>query len=208
MKRMIGIIIISLLILTSGLSAGTETAAVSNGKFALSIGAGMRAISEDMAKNVYGNNNLAYSIDLSYSVSKSLDIFLHTDYMDLKGDTTFTGEAATLSIVPLELGVRVRVAGKRFVPFAGLGAGYYMIKDEIAINSDTYTFEKNQVGFFIEAGIRFYVTRAIFVHAGGKYIFLNVKPDESTSSDATGILYYDERNLGGFMFGAGMGIRF
>lgn len=208
MKALLGILIITLMTLTPNLAA-TETAPTYGSKnFSLSIGAGMRSINEDIAESLYGKNNLAYSLDLAYGVADFVEIFLHTDLFQVDGETTFTNENTSLSIAPIEAGMRLRLSGHRLEPTLGFGAGYYMIKDEIDIANETYTFKKNQVGFFIDGGLRLYVTRSLFVFAQGRFTFLKVKPETATDEDDTGIIYYPERDLGGFLISAGLGIRF
>jgi len=208
MKSLIAILVTGLCILTPGLAAEQAAPVFGDGHFSLSVGAGMRSLNEDSADSLYGSNNLAYSLDLAYGLSKNIDIFLHTDYFTVNGETSLTNEATSLGIIPLEVGVRLRLSGRRFVPQVGFGAGYYMITDEMEVEGQTFTFEKNQVGFFAEAGLRVYVTRKLFVFAQGRFIFLNVKPDASSSEDAGGIIYYTERDLGGFYLCGGLGIRF
>ncbi|MDY0296200.1 MAG: outer membrane beta-barrel protein [Acidobacteriota bacterium] len=208
MKAILGILIISLTALTPGLAAAETAPVFGDGDFSLAVGAGMRSLTEDIAESLYGKNNLVYSLDLAYALGKSLDIFVHTDYLQVDGETTFTKENTSLSIIPIEAGLRLRLSGRRLEPQIGFGAGYYMIKDEIEIASETFTLEKNQVGFFIEGGLRVYVTRALFVFAQGRMTFLKFKPDQSTDEDDTGIIYYNERDLGGFAILGGLGIRF
>lgn len=208
MKALLGILIITLMTLTPGLAANETATAFGAGNFSLAVGAGMRSINEDIADSLYGKNNLAYSLELAYSVADFVDIFVHTDYLKVNGETTFTGESTSLSIVPIEAGMRLRLSGHRLEPNLGFGAGYYMIKDEIDIAGETFTFKKNQVGFFIDGGLRLYVTHSLFVFAQGRFTFLKVKPETATDEDDTGIIYYPERDLGGFLIATGLGIRF
>lgn len=208
MKSLIGILIIGLSIMAPGLAAEENAPVFGDGHFSLSVGAGMRSLNEDSADSLYGKNNLAYSFDLAYGLSKYMDVFIHTDYFKVDGETSLTNEATSLRIIPLEIGLRLRLSGSRFVPQVGFGAGYYMVTDNMEVEGQTFTFEKNQVGFFIEGGLRVYVTGKLFVFAQGRFIFLKVKPDESSSEDATGVIYYTERDLGGFFLSAGLGIRF
>ncbi|HDP95283.1 MAG TPA: hypothetical protein ENN40_07980 [Candidatus Aminicenantes bacterium] len=208
MKPLLGILITTLMTLTPGMAADEAAPGFGDGDFSLALGAGMRSINEDIAESLYGKNNLVYSLDLAYSAADFVDIFIHTDFFKVNGETTFTGESTSLSIVPIEAGMRLRLSGHRLEPNLGFGAGYYMIKDEIDIAGETFTFKKNQVGFFIDGGLRLYVTRTLFVFAQGRFTFLKVKPEDSTDEDETGIIYYPERDLGGFLVSAGLGIRF
>jgi len=208
MKHLLGVLIIGLLALTPGLNATENGTTFGDGDFSLCIGAGMRSINEDIAESLYGKNNLAYSLDLAYGLGNFVDIFVHTDLFKVTGKTTLTEEATSLRIVPVEAGMRVRLSGHRMEPHFGFGAGYYMVTDEIDINAQTFTFKKNQVGFFLEGGLRFYVTRGLFAFAQGRFTFLKISPDEAVSEDGSGIIYYPERDLGGFYICGGLGYRF
>jgi opacity protein-like surface antigen len=177
------------------------------GRFSVTLGAGIKNISEDIYETVFGKNNLIYGIDLAYRVTSLLEIFLHSDYFSTNGESTFTKEDTRLTIFPLELGARIIGGKKNFKPYGGLGAGLYQYKDEMDIEGTTYQIKDNPFGFFIEAGLRYYFSQKFFLNVQGKYLFLKVQPD---SPQLTGpdVLYVEERTLGGFNLLAGLGITF
>lgn len=162
--------------------------------FSLTVGAGTRLFTEKEFKDSYDTTPLTYNIDLAWRCWNSVEIFVHTDYLKVDGLTSFTAEKTTLTIIPVELGLRYNVAMKksqnqRIYPYLGGGAGYYMVKEETFFG----TTDQKRVGFFIEGGIKFYFAGAIFLDGKVKNIFL-------TSENDT--------NLGGMAIMGGLGISF
>jgi len=161
--------------------------------FSLTLGAGIRNIGEkDLAEEIYGTGNMSYYIDLGYNVSPALQIFLHTDYFSVKGELTFTKEETTLTLTPIELGARYFLGKKRFFPYVGLGAGYYMYKEENVIG----TIDGKGFGFFGEAGFKVEITGPIFIDLKLKNVFLKV-------DGANGQI-----DLGGLSYMGGIGLAF
>lgn len=178
------------------------------GKFSITVSAGIRSISEQMYERVFGKNNIAYGLDLSYRLGNSVSIFMHTDYLSVNGETTLTKEAAKLTIMPIEAGMRFYLAKGKFVPYIGFGAGYYDVKEEVSIGNETNTFSAKEVGFFGEGGLKFYFTNSLFIDLKGKYVSLTISPEENIVNDGNGFIYLEERKLAGIAFLGGLGISF
>lgn len=160
------------------------------GKFSLSVGAGMRNVSEDLFKDVYGSGGVSINVDFGMRITKSLEAFLHTDYFTIDGELTFTGEDTTLTIMPIELGARYLIpvnkeCKTKLFPYIGAGVGYYMVKEENVID----TLESNKVGFFAEGGIRFYFAGSVFADLKLKNVFLKVENDQGDKVEAGGLAY-------------------
>jgi outer membrane protein W len=186
--------IFSLILLIAVGLIGAET-----NNFSLSIGAGIRnvkGIEDETGTNlyteVYGKNNIAYSIDLGYQVHKSLQVFLHSDYFSVNGKLTYTEEDTELKIIPIELGVRYFWGKKRIFPYIGAGTGYYMYKEENVIG----TVDEKKFGFFGEGGLKYQFTEMFFIDLKVKYIFLKVDGAE------------EQVDLGGLALTGGIGISF
>lgn len=167
--------------------------------FSLSIGAGIRnvkGVEDETGTNlyteVYGKNNMAYSIDLGYQVLESLQVFLHSDYFSVDGKLTFTGEDTKLKIIPIELGLRYFMGKKMIFPYIGAGTGYYMYKEENVIG----TVDEKKFGFFGEGGLKYQFTELFFIDLKVKYIFLKVDGAEG------------QVDLGGLALTGGIGISF
>ena len=77
-------------------------AAANTKKLGLSIGAGYNNFS-GIVKDVYSNTNISYAVDFSYRSSKIFELFLHTDFLSMKGNLTHSRGTSKLNIVPIEL---------------------------------------------------------------------------------------------------------
>lgn len=161
-------------------------------KFSLSLGVGVRNIANSDYKDVYGNGAVTYNLDLGYKFNKNIEFFLHTDILKKDGELTYTKENTTLKIFPIELGVRnlfsSRTSGK-FLPYLGLGAGYYMIKEENTIGN----FDEKRIGFFFEGGLRAYLMKSVFIDLKLKDVILQTE---------------SKVKLGGFSYSGGIGFSF
>lgn len=171
------------------------------GTFSLTLDAGLRNITgvkdadgKNIYEEVYGKNNLAYGIDFGYNFGKYFQVFLHGEYFSAKGELTFTKEDTTLTIIPLELGFRIKymLGREMFYPYIGLGAGYYLYKEENVIG----TLEEGKVGFFSEVGCNIYFIKYFFLDLKARYVILEIEGDEKTV------------DLGGLALMGGIGISF
>jgi len=158
----------------------------------------MKNISESIFETVYGKNNIAFSMDLAYRTRGVLEIFLHTDYFSADGKLQFDPKNTNLKIIPLEFGFRA-VFGKSNIlkrskinPYIGVGAGYYMLKEDNFIGS----VNEKKFGFFGEGGLRFNFGKKIFLDLKIKFIQLKFLVDT------------ESRNLGGLAYFGGIGYRF
>ncbi len=164
---------------------------INNSKFSITFGGGIRNISEGIFETVYETNNIAYSIDLALKLGKSLEMFAHSDYFKVEGELEFEPKATTLTIIPAEAGLRILLGKGKFKPYLGLGAGYYMLKEENFIGK----IDENSIGFFGEGGFRIYFGK-LFLDLKLKYIQLKY--------DVSGT----EVDLGGLAYFGGIGISF
>lgn len=187
MKKLILFLIIVAFVATYQVSG----VMIDHSKFSITIGAGTKNISEEIFKTVYGSGNLAYSLDLALKVGSSLEFFVHTDYMKAEGELEFEPKNTTLTMIPAEAGIRLLIGKSKFKPYLGLGAGYYMFKEENFIG----TIDDNSIGFFGEGGFRYYFGK-LFLDLKLKYIQLKY---EVSGTDI---------NLGGLSYFGGIGIRF
>lgn len=161
-------------------------------KIELTLGAGMRGIKEKLAEKVYKNNNLAFSFDLAVHLGYWSEIFMHTDIMSLKGKSTYTGDEAKLTLLPMELGIRFLTGRGMFRPYAGLGGGYYRVKENAG---PIGSVQKSSVGFICEGGLRCYLLRSVFADLRLKYTVLKLTT-------------YEKKDLGGLFLGGGLGFAF
>ncbi len=160
-------------------------------KFSLSVGAGMRNVSDDDYKDVYSGSGMSYNVDLGVRLGKALEVFLHTDYFSKDGELTYSLEETTLTIIPIELGARYLIKADKkckLYPYIGGGVGYYMYKEENFIG----TVDDKKFGFFAEGGVRYYLMSSFFIDVKVKNVFLKV----------------DDIQLGGIAFMGAVGLSF
>ncbi len=186
MKKLLKTLLIVTLITTFQISG-----MASQGKFSITVGGGLKNISEDIFKTVYGTNNIAYSIDFAYKIGKSLEVFLHSDLFKAEGKLKFDPKKTTLSITPAEGGLRMLFGKNKFKPYLGLGVGNYKFKEENFIG----TVDDSSIGFFGEGGLRIYFGK-LFLDLKLKYLQLKYS---ISSVDV---------NLGGLSYFGGIGICF
>lgn len=186
MKRFIVFIIIVVLI---GVYTSEDLKAKDK-KFSIEFGAGVRGISAEHFNSIFSGTNLCYSVDIAYKIFKSGEIFIHSDYLAIEGETDYTKEKTTFSIIPAELGYRLLLGSKSFIPFIGIGGGYYSYTDE---HPGLLTVSESKLGFFGEGGIKFYFSKSIFLGLRLKYIMLNSE---------------NETNLGGLAYTGSIGFSF
>lgn len=169
--------------------------------YSLTLNAGIRNITgvddengNNLYEEVYGKNNLIYGIDFGYNFGKYFQAFLHGEYFTVKGELTFTKEETTLTIIPIEMGARVKyMFGKQqFYPYFGVGAGYYLYKEENIIG----TVDEGQFGFFTEGGIDIYFIDNFFLDLKAKYTIFKVDGAD------------EKVDLGGLSLMGGIGISF
>ena len=194
MKKMAFLLILILVISFLHLDARSnpaKTTPASAHSFSITLGGGGRYFTGD-DEDVYNFINLVFALDVAYKFNKSIEIFLHGEYLSAKGKLTITEEETTLNIIPAELGGRFLFGKKRFFSYLGAGLGYYFIKEDNPIG----TINESGIGFFGEAGIKTFFTNSLFLDIKLRYVALSIKP-EDTSVD-----------LGGIAVLAGLGIAF
>lgn len=163
-----------------------------SGSINITLGGGIKNMTEPIFKTVYGTSNIAYSIDLAYKTSGIFEIFLHSDYLSSKGELQYDPKETTLTVFPVEFGLRLVFGKRKFNPYIGLGGGYYMLKEKNFIG----TIDDKQFGFFGEGGLRFHFNSTFFIELKLKYNNLKYTINETS------------RNLGGLSYYGGLGFSF
>jgi len=163
-----------LLILLLGISlVQARAASVDYNRFSVTLGAGVRNFTGD-ADDVYDLVNLTFCLDVGFRFTKSFEVFLHTDFLTAKGNLTITDEETTITIIPIEAGGRYLLGKGSFNPYLGAGLGFYLINEENPIG----TIDESGVGFFVEAGLKYFFGKSIFIDAKLKYVLLSIRPED------------------------------
>ena len=165
MKKAVFLLCTLIIFNFSFLYSETENKAVKKDKkiIDITIGVGLRNIPEDSYKKIFGSNNLVYSADFGFRLWKSVELFLHTDYLSLKGKTTNTKEKTSFRLVPVEFGLRFLIEKKKISPYIGAGGGSYSYRDEMEIDNETSKVSGKKFGFFLETGLRYLFYKSIYV---------------------------------------------
>ncbi len=172
---------------------------------ALTIYTGIRKVSEEPFAQIYGNNNISLGLDVALCLHKIFEIFIHSDFLSAEGKTSFTGDKTSLTILPLELGLRFKLKRGIFFPYLGGGAGYYFFNEESTFASEAYTSQVNGFGFFGESGVRVRIIKKWHLDLKVRYTSFKLKPIELEETNGQ-IVYSSERNLSGLTIALGFGI--
>jgi hypothetical protein len=171
--------------------APAEATKTADYSFSVTLGGGVRMFTGD-EDDVYDFVNPVFALDVAYKFNKSLEIFLHGEYLMATGELTITKEETTMNIIPAELGARYLFGSKSLNIYLGAGLGYYFITEENPIG----TVNESNIGFLVEAGIRPFFTQNIFLDVKLKFVSLSVKPEDKSVS------------LGGLSLLVGLGFAF
>ncbi len=83
-------------------------------------------------------------------------------------------EHASLDVAPLEANVQFQVPLGRFLPYAGVGLGYYVLDAKRKWNNDTTTAD-NQWGGFVVAGLELGLTENWALYGEAKWTKVNAE---------------------------------
>jgi opacity protein-like surface antigen len=139
-------------------------------------------------KSIYGSG-MTYGGELSFSLSKSLEIWVGASYFSKKGKTTYTQEETKLSLIPVSAGLKWRIgAGKVVSPYLAAGVEYVLYKESAVIGN----VSAGGVGFVGKGGLLFQVANFFGIDAQVAYSYCSMKPADF------------KFNVGGLELGAGI----
>jgi len=150
-------------------------------------------VSDSVYQDTYGSGSLSYEGFLSYDLSKRIEIRAAAGYFKDKGETTLTREEITFSMVPLVIGMRVKLVRMgRFDPYLGVGVDFYTFKERARLGdtSDSTTGFHLEGGSYVALGQRFYVDINL------RYVKADAQPLDEVV------------RLGGWRAGVGVGYSF
>ncbi|TFG75690.1 MAG: hypothetical protein E4H23_10455 [Chrysiogenales bacterium] len=191
MKKLILFLLVFLqLPVLPAIESDVQTAAAPS--FSLTALAGLRDFSNGEFRKIYNGSQPAFSLDLGYRLGNKFDIFFSGQHLSANGELTFSKETTSFRLISLEAGARLVLSMGRFVPFAGAGAGYYLIREENVIA----TIDEKKAGFFALGGLRFRFSEQLFAAVQVKFVSLKLDPFNKTV------------DLGGWFVGGGIGVMF
>jgi len=154
---------------------------------------GYYSVPDSIYRDSYGSGNLMYGVFLSYDFMRNFEFRGEVGYFKDTGEMTLTKEEIKFSIIPVVLGVRIKLIEIEILsPYLGAGVDFYSFKEKARIGdtSDATLGYHIEGGSYISLGQRFYIDLNL------RYVKADAKP-------------YDETfKLGGFKVGIGGGYSF
>jgi len=150
-------------------------------KGSISVGAGNNQFS-GIVQDIYSGTNISYGFEIAYRFSEKLEAFLHTDYLKMKGELSYSKSETEMTLFPLETGARF-LFGEKISPYLGAGAGSYSYKEKNEIGEAS----GSGFGFFGEGGLRIELG-SVFFDLKAKYVKLKI--DDVDLSGVKGILSF------------------
>jgi len=148
---------------------------------------------DSIYKDTYGSGSLIYEGFLSYELSRRLEIRAAVGYFKDKGEMTLTREEITFSMVPVVVGMRVKLAKwAKLDPYLGLGVDFYSFKERARLGDTS----GSTTGFHLEGGSYVALGQRFYVDINLRYVKADAQPLDEVI------------RLGGWRAGVGMGYSF
>ena len=143
--------------------------------------------SNEVFKEIYGSG-FYFSGELGIDTWKRTALFLGLRYFSKKGELSYTKEEATLKIIPIHLGVRLRLSEQKIVPFLGASISLNFFRE----NVPSQTVLDTKLGFLVETGIFIRISKRYFIKFDFNYNHCQIKP------------FHTRINIGGINAGFGL----
>lgn len=175
------------------LLAGTMALALPAVKIDVGLLYSARTVSDDAIKDVYGSGGVFFPYAV-VNAWKGLGFGLgYEGGYSRDGKIGLYQEDTSLKVGGMEAFAAYRFDIGKLAPYVKLGVGSYAYKQVV---SGATKVDDKKSALSLAAGLRYYVTKGLFLAAEAKYAPLKVKPLE------------EEVDLGGMRFGAGIGYTF
>ena len=154
---------------------------------------GYYAVHDSIYRDTYGSGNLMYGVFLSFDLIRNFELRGEVGYLKDKGEMTLTKEEIEFSIIPVVLGVRIKIIEiKSFSPYLGAGVDFCSYKERVRIGDTS----NSTIGYHVEGGSYISLGRRFTFDFNMRYVKADAKP-------------YDETfKLGGWKTGVGVGYSF
>jgi hypothetical protein len=136
------------------------------------------------------DSGVSFGAEIAFNVSDYFGVWAGFDRFSQTGHIAVTGEKAFLRLIPLFAGLRLQLPFDRFIPYTGIGLGYFTYKESYP----NRTVDAGDVGLILQAGCLLEILDRIY---------LDIKGGFSRCITDTG---ERKANLGGMMFGLGIGV--
>ena len=146
---------------------------------------------EEIFRDIY-DPGAQFGGDIVYTFWVNYGLFLRANYYQKDGQLTFTQDKTKVKILPVTLGFRYHVTGKRMEGYLDLGLGLFHFEEENPIGRANV----NKLGYLASGGLSFYIYKGLFLGLRADYTHCQVKPFEL------------EAQIGGLALQVGLGYRF
>lgn len=142
-------------------------------------------------KSIYGGG-WVYGGEISFNLTKRLDLWLEGGYFAKTGSLSYTMEETKLTLIPLGTGLRYRILPGNISPYIGAGARYIIYREKNIIGE----VKAGGVGFVGKAGLAIALSDHFGFDIQAAYSYCRMQPADF------------EFNVGGLEFGAGLVVSF
>lgn len=135
---------------------------------------------QDIVKEIYGENAFPVNFQLGFKINRRLAVFTGIRYMTLSGETgtniqlgNSPAQEVTLSVVSIPFGFNYHMTRTKLCPFVG-GGGMYFSYNE-SWENDQFEFKDSKVGFFLQGGIQYELSKKLLILVMGQFISMDTK---------------------------------
>lgn len=178
----LGIGILFLLLVNSSLLASSLSLGLSGSFF---------YPTEEIFRDIY-QSGAQFGGEIVYTFWYNYGLFLRGSYFRRNGQLSFTKDTTTVKILPLILGFRYHVTGRRLSGYLDLGVGLFHFTEENPIGRASVT----KLGYAISSGLNIFIYQGFYLGCRLDYTYCRVKPFEL------------EAQIGGLSLGINIGYRF
>lgn len=161
------------------------------------------------------DETFAFSLNFFYSLSKKFRLELKGSFFPIKVQYEPEGlTEGTLNMIPLQLTLQYRLRiSRRFIPYVGVGVGYYVNRFSIENNNEWQRLGfnineevDNVFGYHLGAGIDYFLKSRMALYIDFRYCFASLTGNYSITEEVSGISHQGtiEGDINHIFFGAGI----
>jgi|GEM_PF-1017179 len=124
-------------------------------------------------KTIYGKGDVLYGGRLGLHVWQGLYLLLSASQYKVIGQTTFTDDKTTLTLLPVHAFLRYGFALGFFIPYLGVGFNFLSFKEESVIGD----VKGSGSNLSLEAGFELKVNRHFSLDFGARFDQIKIKPE-------------------------------
>ena len=162
----------------------------------LSFGFGLNMIGEEIFKDVYGSSFISGYLEISYSFSSRIEMFLAAGYVPKKGSFTAFEDDVKLTMIPMYVGARYKFSAiSKFKPYIGAAFTLYTMREKTA---EITTPSNSGSGISLNGGATMNLSPKLELFFDLKYDMVKISVEELE----------DDLNVSGLRFTLGAAYKF